>query len=109
MALTERSAEVLRAIYELAMSRGYCPTVREVGARVGLASSSSVWFQVERLRRAGYVTDDIGKARTLRLSEKGIAEVVGMLQDEAKAEGPRCMGPEAEHGAVPLAELDETE
>ena len=67
MALTERSAEVLRAIYELAMSRGYCPTVREVGARVGLASSSSVWFQVERLRRAGYVTDDIGKARTLRL------------------------------------------
>jgi SOS-response transcriptional repressor LexA len=50
---------------------GYAPTVRELAQVVGLASSSTVWYWLMRLRYEGLVTWEEGKTRTIRLTQRG--------------------------------------
>jgi len=45
------------------------PTVREIGAKAGLRSPSTVWAALEILRDQGRVTWESGKARTIRIVE----------------------------------------
>jgi repressor LexA len=48
-------------------SHGYPPTVREIGARVGLASPSTVHAHLANLERAGLLKRDPTKPRALEL------------------------------------------
>jgi repressor LexA len=50
-------------------TRGYPPTVRELGHALGLASTSTVQRRLEQAREAGLVTWTPGVARTLRVVE----------------------------------------
>lgn len=51
--LTARQQQVLTAIREWVERRGYPPTVREIGAEVGLGSPSSVAHHLKALERRG--------------------------------------------------------
>ncbi|GIG64825.1 repressor LexA [Phytomonospora endophytica] len=53
--LTERQRRILAYIRESVDVRGYPPSVREIGEAVGLASASSVAYQLGVLQRKGFL------------------------------------------------------
>lgn len=63
--LTQRQAAILACIRESVEQRGYPPTVREIGATVGLSSTSAVKHQLDALAAAGYIVRDPRVARTI--------------------------------------------
>jgi SOS-response transcriptional repressor LexA len=66
----EAEALVLIAIHDLWDERGYAPTVREIGARIGMAHSA-VHGYTRSLAEAGLVHEEPNIARSLRLSAAG--------------------------------------
>jgi repressor LexA len=48
-------------------SRGYPPSLREIGEAVGLASTSSVAHQMSVLQATGYVNREARRPRTTRI------------------------------------------
>lgn len=58
---------IIVAINELTHEFGYPPTVREIGDRVGLKSSSTVKGHLDRLKRKGLVDFEYKKPRTVRI------------------------------------------
>ena len=72
--LTPRQQRVLTVIRESIVDRGYPPSMREIGERVGLTSSSSVAHQLRVLEEKGYIKRDPNRPRALTVSHP--AEVV---------------------------------
>jgi repressor LexA len=63
-ALTRRQHEIMHIIKESVRANGYAPSYREIGERVGLASPSSVGYQVAELKRKGYLRSEAKRSRT---------------------------------------------
>lgn len=63
--LTARQRAVLECIIESVERRGYPPAVREIGQRVGLASSSTVHSHIKSLEEKGYISRDPSKPRAI--------------------------------------------
>jgi repressor LexA len=66
--LTRRQQEIWDYLVEYVDSRGYPPTVREIGEAVGLASPSTVHAHLANLERAGLLRRDPTKPRALELT-----------------------------------------
>jgi repressor LexA len=69
--LTPRQQRVLTVIRESIVDRGYPPSMREIGERVGLTSSSSVSHQLRVLEEKGYIRRDPNRPRALTVSQPG--------------------------------------
>ena len=65
--LTARQQQVLEGIHGILREKGYPPTVREIGARLGLRSSCTVQRHLEALERKGYIKRDRTKARSVEI------------------------------------------
>ncbi len=65
--LTERQRMILVEIRRIVASRGYPPSVREIGEIVGLTSPSSVNYQLKALERKGYIRRDPHRPRALEV------------------------------------------
>ena len=65
--LTHRQQEIYDFVVSYARKHGYPPTVREIGAEVGLASPSTVHVHLAKLEQAGYIRRDPTKPRALEL------------------------------------------
>ena len=93
--LTERQQEIYDFVVAYAQKHGYPPTVREIGAEVGLASPSTVHVHLAKLEQAGYIRRDPTKPRALELvgvdrsrpREAGEVRVLPLVGDIA-AGGP---------------------
>jgi repressor LexA len=85
--LTERQQQIWNYLVDC---HGYPPTVREIGAEVGLASPSTVHAHLANLERAGLLRRDPTKPRAL--------ELLGREQREPKPAGER----EGDGVALPL-------
>jgi len=66
--LTPRQQRVLTVIRESIVSRGYPPSMREIGEKVGLTSSSSVAHQLRTLEEKGYLKRDPNRPRALSVA-----------------------------------------
>jgi repressor LexA len=75
--LTERQRRILTEIRHAVETRGYPPSVREIGEVVGLTSPSSVNYQLKVLERKGYLRRDPHRPRALEV----------LLPDETDANG----------------------
>ena len=77
-ALTERQRTILDVICASVTTRGYPPSIREIGDAVGLTSTSSVAHQLRTLERKGYLRRDPNRPRAVdvRGSEDVVAPVV---------------------------------
>ena len=64
--LTDRQQMVLDYIKESITSRGYPPTLREIGARMGIKSTNGVNDHLRALERKGYLTREDMKSRALK-------------------------------------------
>lgn len=69
--LTNRQRLVLATIREALDTRGYPPTMREIGEAVGLTSPSSVKHQLDALERKGIIRRDPHLPRALEIVEIG--------------------------------------
>ncbi len=67
--LTSRRRDILDFIARTIEERGYPPTVREIGAEVGLKSSSSVHYHLRVLEEKGYISRDGSLTRAIRVAE----------------------------------------
>src|SRR5207244_11939925 len=64
--LTQRQQMVLDFIRLSITERGYPPTLREIGARMGIRSTNGVNDHLRALERKGYLTREDMKSRALR-------------------------------------------
>jgi SOS regulatory protein LexA len=64
-AATEKQQRILEVIREFTSEQGYPPSVREIGERVGLSSSSTVQSHLKTLERRGLLRRDPTKPRAL--------------------------------------------
>jgi len=63
--LTERQRTILEVIRTSVTTRGYPPSIREIGDAVGLTSTSSVAHQLRTLERKGYLRRDPNRPRAV--------------------------------------------
>lgn len=92
--LTPRQRKVLDFIRVSVDSRGYPPSLREIGEAVGLTSPSSVAHQLSALERKGYLRKDPNRPRALEIvapppggDAAAIAHAIVAGHDEAEGEG----------------------
>lgn len=81
-ATTERQRRILQVIREFTEEQGYPPSVREIGERVGLSSSSTVQSHLKTLERRGFIRRDPTKPRAL-VSSAGPRRADAMGRDYA--------------------------
>jgi repressor LexA len=72
--LTERQRTILEVIRASVSTRGYPPSIREIGDAVGLTSTSSVAHQLRTLERKGYLRRDANRPRAVDV--RGADDVV---------------------------------
>ena len=67
-AASPRQIQILQFIRDYWAEHNHGPSIRDVGTGVGLASTSAVTYQLERMRSAGLIEQDPLLARTIRLA-----------------------------------------
>ena len=78
---TERQQRILEVIRAFMAERGYPPSVREIGERVGLSSSSTIHAHLKALERRGLIRRDPTKPRA--------------MSEPASGNPPAAKGPES--------------
>jgi repressor LexA len=84
MELQERQRQILEVITEAVTAQGYPPTVREIGAAVGLCSPASVQGHLRALEALGYIKRGSSKRRALEVvrsadSRVGISRAIASV------------------------------
>ena len=76
--LTERQRTILDVIRSSVTTRGYPPSIREIGDAVGLTSTSSVAHQLRTLERKGYLRRDPNRPRAVdvRGADEAVTPIV---------------------------------
>ncbi|MFE6022880.1 LexA family protein [Streptomyces sp. NPDC056441] len=67
---TDRQVQILRVIRNWIADHGEGPSIRQIGERVGLSSSSSVAYQLGRLEDRGLVSRTGRRWRSCRLGKR---------------------------------------
>ena len=65
--LSPKQQSILEYVARTVSQRGYPPSMREIGDAVGLASLSSVSYQLDQLELAGYVRRDPNRPRAMEV------------------------------------------
>jgi repressor LexA len=91
--LTVRQRRILEFIKESVLQRGFPPTIREIGDAVGLASTSSVSYQLISLQKKGFLRRDATKPRAVDV------RLPGEMPQRAHHDGTLEDG--AEHSSFP--------
>ncbi len=94
--LTFRQRLILQVIKDTIESRGYPPSIREVGEAVGLASPSSVSHQLRALEEKGFLVRDPKRPRALAVvlpADESTQEKPTSLSDHKP--DPKQLGQEA--------------
>ncbi|MCI1882252.1 MAG: transcriptional repressor LexA [Sporolactobacillus sp.] len=71
MKLSSRQQAIMDFIKHEVATKGYPPSVREIGDAVGLASSSTVHGHLERLEKKGLIHRDPTKPRAIEILDGG--------------------------------------
>jgi repressor LexA len=82
--LTARQLKILQAIKSAMEDRGYPPSMREIGEAAGLASPSSVKYQLEALEAKGWIRRDPSRGRALEVLSPDDARFEDISLDKSK-------------------------
>jgi repressor LexA len=91
---TDRQARILEVIRSFTEERGFPPSVREIGERVGLSSPSTVQAHLKTLERRGLILRDPTKPRALVSTSQ--------LAERAEARATAEARAEPEYGVLPI-------
>jgi repressor LexA len=86
--LTPRQLKIVQVIEDSIRRDGYPPTLREIGDAVGLASPSSVSYQLSSLEQKGYLSRGAGRPRTVarRFADRGAERRGAHGQEDAEGQ-----------------------
>ena len=98
--LTEKHIKVLEFLTKYQSENGRPPSIREIGDKVHISSTSVVNYYLDQLKKMGYLERDDRISRGLRLTEK-VNEIVHVVTDMLRIP---VLGPIA--AGIPLPELD---
>jgi repressor LexA len=73
--LSERQLEILNFIKSEIKTKGYPPSVREIGEAVGLSSSSTVHGHLAQLEKKGFIRRDPTKPRAIEIVSNDIDDI----------------------------------
>jgi repressor LexA len=81
--LSERQQNIMSFLKMFGLDNGYPPTIRQIGAAVGITSTSVVNYNLNILQKAGYISRDPTVSRGIRLTGNagrmpGMAEVISV-------------------------------
>ena len=101
--ITEKHIKVLEFVNDYQTKFGRPPSIREIGEKVKISSTSVVNYYLEQLEKKGYIERDNRVSRGMRLTEK-VNEIVQMTTDMLRVPilGPMAAGiphPELQPGA----------
>jgi repressor LexA len=92
--LSSKQQAILEYIQHSVATRGYPPSMREIGDAVGLASLSSVSYQLDQLELSGYLRRDPNRPRAMEvLVEIPAGSATASPADIAPAFGDAAMVP----------------
>jgi repressor LexA len=80
--LTERQTQILDVIRRAVRQRGIPPSIREIGASIGLASSSTVHNHLRQLEEKGYIRRDPARPRCIELVNDPLEAMQATAPDE---------------------------
>jgi repressor LexA len=69
MPLSERQRKILEFIKSFTLDNGYPPTIREIGEATDISSTSVVNYNLNALKKEGYIIRDPTVSRGIRLKE----------------------------------------
>ncbi|MCX7695833.1 MAG: transcriptional repressor LexA [Caloramator sp.] len=72
--LSDKQQKILEFIRQEISTRGYPPSVREIGLAVGLKSTSTVHAHLEKLEKKGLIRRDPTKPRAIEILNENIFE-----------------------------------
>ena len=89
--LSDRQYAILVFIQDQVSANGFPPTIRQIGEACGIASTSVVNYNLNKLATSGYLTRTKGQSRGLRLTRQALAlrEVPVMLAADGMLSVPR--------------------
>jgi repressor LexA len=92
--LTEKHIRVLEFMTNYQGENGRPPSIREIGEKVKISSTSVVNYYLDQLKKMGYLKRDTRVSRGLRLTDK-VNEVVQMVTETLRVPilGPIAAGP----------------
>lgn len=67
-AANEKDFQILDYIIKVTKEKGFPPSVREIGAAVGLSSTATVYNRLNKLTQLGYLEKDTSKNRALKVT-----------------------------------------
>ena len=79
---SNKAQEILEFVNEFVQENGYAPSVREIGAAVGLNSTASVSYHLQQLQEKGLLMPSGGKGRKRAIAtaqKPGQIPVVGVV------------------------------
>ena len=97
--LSDKQLAILEAIQRSVATRGYPPSMREIGDAVGLSSLSSVTHQLNQLELSGYLRRDPNRPRALEV----LIEVPSNDTDLPASDRRRRDGPARSDGSPPAS------
>jgi len=92
--LTEKHIKVLEFMTNYQNDNGRPPSIREIGEKVKISSTSVVNYYLDQLKKMGYLERDTRVSRGLRLTDK-VSEVIQVISDMLRVPilGPIAAGP----------------
>ena len=75
--MTEKQKRIFEYIEEFTQEHGYPPSVREIGAKIGLKSPSTVHVHLKVLAEKGYIKKDDKKTRAITFPNRNAVAKTG--------------------------------
>lgn len=81
---TPRQLDVLVMVHAFRTTKGFSPTIREIGRALGIASTNGVNDHIKALEKKGLVVREGMSARTLRLTDEGRRAFTNLVSEAAR-------------------------
>lgn len=82
----DNKIKILKFINDFVLKHGYAPSVREICKKMGLTSTSTVFYHLKKLEDEGLINRDYGKNRAIKVniqtsenSNKNLFNVIGKI------------------------------
>ena len=82
----DNKIKILKFINDFVLKHGYAPSVREICKKMGLTSTSTVFYYLKKLEDEGLINRDYGKNRAIKVniqtsenSDKNLFNVIGKV------------------------------
>ncbi|MEJ2737925.1 MAG: transcriptional repressor LexA [Anaerolineae bacterium] len=106
--LSERQKKILDFLQDFIRENRFPPTIREIGEKVGISSTSVVKYNLDALESKGYIERDPEISRAIRLVNEAAGSVLGAIRVPLLgriAAGQPIPVPEAAYSADETIEL----